>query len=105
MKGLKGFIAIICIVLAMLTGLACFEKKTFPNPPGYDLNNPVKDNMSDALTEVSGIALNQGKPDVMYAHQDEDGKVYYFTPGTKEGLKSTRFAKSGDYEDIAIVGG
>ncbi|MES2808110.1 MAG: SdiA-regulated family protein [Bacteroidota bacterium] len=104
MKGLKGFIAIICIVLAMLTGIACFEKKTYPTPPGYDLNSPVKDNMSDALAEISGITFHNGKPDMLFAEQDEEGKVFYFKPGSKETPKYSRFAKSGDYEDITILG-
>ncbi|MFD2148535.1 hypothetical protein [Mucilaginibacter antarcticus] len=68
------------------------------------MNNPIKDNTSDALTEVSGFTFHNGNPDTMFAQQDEEGKVFYFKPGSKETPKYTRFAKSGDYEDLAILG-
>lgn len=104
MKTSKGFIALLFISLAMFVAYACTERKTYNSPQGYDLNNPVKDNMSDALTEVSGIAFSNGKPDMLFAQQDEEGKVFYFKPGNKETPKYTRFAKSGDYEDLTIMG-
>jgi hypothetical protein len=103
MKKLKSVSTVICISLAMLAGFACTEKKTYNSPPGYDLNNPVKYNMTDALTEVSGITFRNGKADTIYAEQDEEGKVYYFKLGDKN-INYTRFGKSGDYEDIAILG-
>jgi hypothetical protein len=104
MKKLKSISTVICISLAMLAGFACTEKKTYNSPPGYDLNNPVKYNMTDALTEVSGITFRNGKADTIYAEQDEEGKVYYFKLGDKDNINYTRFGKSGDYEDIAILG-
>jgi hypothetical protein len=104
MKTSKGVIALLFISLAMLVAYACTEKKIYSSPPGYDLNNPIKDIMSDALTEISGIALHNGNADTIFAHQDEEGKVYYFKPGGKDSPKYTRFAKSGDYEDITILG-
>jgi hypothetical protein len=104
MKKLKSIIAAACVSLAMLAGFACTEKKTYNSPPGYDLNNPAKYNMTDALTEVSGITFRNGKADTIYAEQDEEGKVYYFKLGDKENIKYTRFGKSGDYEDLAILG-
>jgi hypothetical protein len=103
MKNLKGITGLICALFAMLVAYACTEKKTYSTPPGYDLNNPLKDNMPDVLNEVSGITFYKGNPDTLYAEQDEEGKVFHFKPGEKE-VSHTRFAKGGDYEDIAILG-
>lgn len=77
------------------------QQASSPSPAGYDLNNPVKYNMPDELTEISGIAFNQGNPDIIYAEQDEEGILYYFKPGSKD-LKQVNFAGHGDYEDVAV---
>lgn len=80
---------------------SCADQQPTKSPDGYDLNNPVKYNMPDALTEISGIAFNQGNPDTLYAEQDEDGLLFYFPLGANE-INQLKFGKSGDYEDIAI---
>lgn len=72
------------------------------NPPGYDLNKPVKYAMPNDLLEISGIAFNKGDHKLIYAEQDEDGNVYSFHLGDKK-MKSVAFGKHGDYEDIAVV--
>lgn len=69
--------------------------------PGYDMKNPVKYNMPTDLLEISGIAFNGGDSKTLYAEQDEDGIIYYLHLGDKH-AKSAKFAKQGDYEDIAI---
>jgi len=96
----------VCILLfaalAMLSGISCIDKKVYPSPPGYDLNAPVKYNMPENLTEISGIAFNHGIPDSVYAEEDEKGRVYYFKQGEKD-IEHTEFGKPGDYEDIAII--
>jgi hypothetical protein len=100
MKKLNGITLILFLSLAMLS---CIDKKTYNSPPGYDLNNPVKYFMPENLTEISGIAFHHGKPDTLYAEQDEEGKVFYFKPGDKQ-IGHSKFGKAGDYEDIAILG-
>lgn len=72
-------------------------------PASYDLGRPQRFDMPDKLLEISGIAFNNGNPDMVYAEQDEAGKVYYFKPGDRD-IKHTEFAKPGDFEDIAIAG-
>ncbi|MDO3640848.1 SdiA-regulated domain-containing protein [Mucilaginibacter sp. L3T2-6] len=91
-------ISCICLFCIHCTGQ---QKRKSPSPAGYDLNKPVKYNMPDALTEISGIAFNQGDPNVLYAEQDEEGVLFYFKPGSNN-LKTIRFAGHGDYEDVAI---
>jgi hypothetical protein len=103
MNKLKGIIAIILVAGAMLVGLACVEQNAYTSPAGYDLNNGIKYNMSDGLLEISGIAFHHGKPDSLFAEQDEDGRIYYLKLGDKEAPGYSKFAKGGDYEDIAIL--
>jgi uncharacterized protein YjiK len=74
------------------------------SPAGYDLSQPAKYNMPDNLTEISGIAFNQGNPDTMYAEQDEKGELFHFKPGSSD-VQHVKFGKSGDYEDLAISNG
>jgi uncharacterized protein YjiK len=57
----------------------------------------------DALIEISGIAFKPSQYDTIFAIQDEDGKLFWMKPGVKS-LKSVPFGKSGDYEDLAIMG-
>jgi hypothetical protein len=93
---------VVFALFSMLSVIACIEKKTFSSPPGYNLNQSVKYNMPEELTEVSGIAFHQGNRDMIYAEQDEKGHIYYFKPGSKD-VKYSKFGKSGDYEDVAVV--
>lgn len=90
-------------LILVFAGIACIEKPAFKNPPGYDLTQPVKYFMSDGLLEISGIALYRGRADSVYAQQDESGRVYYMKLGEKK-PEFSKFAGTGDYEDIAIMG-
>jgi hypothetical protein len=91
------------VVFGMIWAMGCTDKKVYNSPPGYDLNKPVKYRMPEELTEISGIAFHHGKADSLYAEEDENGRVYYLKPGDTE-VKHAGFGKSGDYEDIAILG-
>lgn len=82
---------------------SCAQKSSYRSPAGFDLDKPVKYAVPGALTEISGIAFNKGRSDVIYAENDEEGKVYYLKLGDKV-VKSTAFKDDGDFEDIAILG-
>ncbi len=69
---------------------------------GYDLNKPEKFNLPESLFEVSGITFDKGRNDTIYAIQDEDGKLFRLAWDVPKQLH-TKFAKKGDYEDLAIV--
>jgi hypothetical protein len=103
MKKVNIKLVVLFAFSVMITGLSCIEKKTYTSPPGYDLNAPIKYFMPESLQEISGIAFHQGKPDSIYAEQDEEGKVFYFKLGDKQ-IGHSKFGKAGDYEDIAILG-
>lgn len=102
MKNRRTFFVIVLAVLGVLLGVSCIEKKPFSSPPGYDFNSPIKYNMPEKLTEISGIAFKNGNADSIYAEEDETGRVYYFKPGDKQ-INHSEFGKDGDYEDIAVV--
>ncbi len=93
-------------ILLLTAGFAftgCAQKQDYKSPVGYDLNTPVKYMMPDSLHEISGIAFNQGNNGMLYAEEDEHGRVYYLHPGDKT-AKYTQFKPTGDFEDMAICG-
>jgi hypothetical protein len=96
----KPIVSCITVVAAVLS-IACMQQQKMVSPPGYDLNTPVKYDMPNNLHEISGIAFNKGNPNIFYAEQDEEGKVYYGAFGNNN-IKHTEFIKRGDFEDIAI---
>jgi hypothetical protein len=102
-KRTSASIVFLMILGGIVTGFSCVNRPAFTSPKGYNLTKPESYDMPDELHEISGIAFHYGKPDSIYAEQDEDGKVYYFRLGDKR-IKNTTFGKHGDYEDIAILG-
>lgn len=92
---------ILCTVCIFLILLACNQRgKSYTSPAGYNLNEPEKFFMPSSLHEISGICFYNNS-DTMYAIQDEKGNVYYSVLNDNE-WKHTKFAKDGDYEDIAV---
>lgn len=97
-KGLMGV-----LLLSVFVFFSCMQQKQpAKNPPGYNLSVPVKYALPASLTEISGLAFYKGDPKMVYAHEDETGKVYTFDLNDIH-LLNTKFAGKGDYEDIAIA--
>lgn len=96
-------IAMLSLFITFIT-VSCIGKNddVVASPAGYDLSKPQKYNMPEVLQEISGIAFNQGNNAIVYAEQDEDGKLFKLPLGTKD-KTATKFAKKGDYEDITII--
>jgi len=101
---MKTIPAILIILLLQLTKAGCTVPPASSHPPNYDLSKPAVYNMPAVLEEISGIALNQGNTDTLFAEQDEEGKLFYFHLGDTA-VKHTRLSKRGDYEDVAICHG
>lgn len=72
-------------------------------PIAYDLAHPAVYNLPEDLREVSGISFYQGDPSLLYAEQDEKGRLYWLAPGADK-ASHYDFGKDGDYEDLAFVG-
>jgi uncharacterized protein YjiK len=85
--------------------VCCKTKDKAPaSPDGYELNKPEKFIMPESLLEISGITFYNGNNDTVYIIQDEEGKVFRMALGVKKQLHS-KFARQGDYEDVAIING
>ncbi|HEX5151045.1 MAG TPA: SdiA-regulated domain-containing protein [Parafilimonas sp.] len=83
---------------------ACSQKASkYTSPAGYKLDEPEKYAMPAVLLEISGITFKDGDNNMLYAEQDEEGKIFYLKPGDAK-AQHTKFGKNGDYEDIAICG-
>jgi myo-inositol-hexaphosphate 3-phosphohydrolase len=91
------------LILLSLAFYACNPAEDkYSSPKGYDLQHPEKFNMPESLLEISGLAFHQGQADTVYSVQDEDGRLFKQAWGIKK-QSSVKFAKSGDYEDVAIA--
>lgn len=96
---------VIYTVLLLISSafVGCAQKPVYTSPAGYDLTKPVKYDMPGLLHEISGIAFKQGNAQLLYAEEDEHGRVYYLHLGDKT-AKYTEFKPTGDFEDMAICG-
>ena len=101
---MKNLPSLFLIIFLQLTTASCSEPDTTINPPGYNLAKPTVYKMPSVLEEISGIALSHGSTDMVYAEQDEEGKLFYFKLGDTE-VKHTKFSKRGDFEDVAVCNG
>lgn len=91
------------LLIFALSSLQCSSGGSFNNPPGYDLSKPDRMAVDHDLREISGIAFRPGEDKLLYAIEDEHGRIYRVEPG-KPGSPYTKFNSRGDYEDIAIAG-
>jgi hypothetical protein len=115
-----NFFIILLVSAGLMINLACTQKQdksaskeaveaiseeaAGSNPKGYDLLKPEKFNMPESLLEISGITFFNGSSDMLYAEEDESGRVYYLKLGDKQ-AKYVHFGKKGDYEDLGICNG
>ncbi len=90
------------LILIMSCIVACSQRPIPDSPAGYDFNRPEIIKLPGALNEISGIAFHNGNGNTIYAQQDEDGKIFYFSPSAAD-IKDMQFGKKGDYEDITIT--
>jgi len=83
--------------------MACAQKneKHYDSPVGYNFNQPERKILPGMLQEVSGITFAEGNNHILYAQQDEDGRLFYLNLRNMD-VQSVKFAGAGDYEDLAI---
>src|ERR1044072_8689656 len=62
-------------VLLLSAFVACTQKRVYPAPDGYDLNNPLIIKLNSGLNEISGIAYYP-KDTSVFAIIDEDGLLF-----------------------------
>ncbi|MCA5004942.1 SdiA-regulated domain-containing protein [Sphingobacterium bovistauri] len=73
-------------------------------PFEFDLSQPIKLTLSSILDEISGITFHPDNAGILYAIQDEDGKVFTYDIASEKIVDEFSFGKNGDYEDIATDG-
>lgn len=91
-----------CFLLGCLIVLGCNNAAQYKSPAGYDITKPEKFLMPQSLKEISGITFLKGNNDTIFAIEDEDGKLYFFSPGTEK-TSYSKFGKKGDYEDVTVL--
>jgi uncharacterized protein YjiK len=93
-------IVIFCyFIFPVLSGC---QPVSYQSPAGYDLKNPTRFVLGDALHEISGIVFLKQNRDTIYAIEDENGKLFFFHPGSRT-VDHVKFGKKGDYEDVALL--
>ena len=89
-------------IYVFLIHIACQSNQEVVSPPQYDFKKPTTFKMPQVLDEISGITFATDRYDMLYTVQDESGLLYKYELENGE-AKPFKFAKRGDYEDIAIT--
>lgn len=79
------------------------EDKQYASPKGYNLAEPTRYRVRQSMQEISGIVLAPNEHHIM-AINDEEGKIYSIDVATDRPYPTSKFDKSGDYEDLATTG-
>lgn len=80
------------------------QPANYDSPPAYNMAQPKTFILGESLHEISGISFLGQNMDTLYAIEDENGKLFYFHLGDAS-YEHSKFAKKGDYEDLAILQG
>lgn len=99
----KIILGLLTLILIMLDIECKNAHKDVGSPTAYDFTKPEKMIMSEGLQEISGFTFKDLDPSTVYSIQDEDGRLFSQKWGIKKSTY-TKFAKKGDYEDLAILG-
>ncbi len=78
------------------------KKSQFPDSEMYNFSNPKVLDLPMELDEISGIAYYP-KDTSVFAIVDEDGMLYKISLKNPEVLRSWRFDKKRDYEDLLLI--
>ncbi len=90
------------IILLTTTGCNSFQHKITLASGEYDLNNPSKLVLSDALSEISGISF-YAKDSSVFAISDETGYLYKIHMKKGFLIEEWLFDKKRDYEDVVLL--
>ena len=99
-RSLLFYYLLICFTVGALFS-KCKNPVSYQSPAGYDFNKPEKIILNQDLQEISGITFSSGNDTVIFAIEDEDGKLYSCTIANAQ-ISKSKFAKKGDYEDVTI---
>jgi uncharacterized protein YjiK len=75
------------------------QDRKYQSPKGYKLTEPHRYRVRESMQEISGIVLNPDERHI-YSINDEQGKIFDIDVNTDKPYPTTKFGKSGDYEDL-----
>ncbi len=78
------------------------QAKKYQSPKGYKLTEPQRFRVRESMQEISGIVLFPDEHHI-YAINDEQGKVFKIDVTTDKPYPTTKFDRSGDYEDLVYT--
>lgn len=95
---MKGILPLLLLFL-----FSCNNKGTTPvnNPPGYNLQKPVKVSLPLELDEISGLSFYD-KDTTVFAINDEKGHLFKISAYPKLKVSVWKFSSHGDFEDIVL---
>ncbi|PSL19546.1 SdiA-regulated domain-containing protein [Chitinophaga ginsengisoli] len=79
------------------------EDKQYGSPKGYNLAEPTRYRVRQSMQEISGIVLAPDEHHILSIN-DEEGKIYSIDVSTDRPYPTSKFDRSGDYEDLATTG-
>ena len=75
------------------------QDRQYQSPKGYKLTEPHRYRVRESMQEISGIVLDPDERHI-YSINDEQGKIFVIDVNTDKPYPTTKFGKSGDYEDL-----
>jgi hypothetical protein len=75
------------------------EQKKYSSPQGYKMTEPHRYRVRESMTEISGIVLSPDEHHI-YSINDEQGKIFEIDVSANKPYSSSKFDRSGDYEDL-----
>jgi hypothetical protein len=78
------------------------QQKKHSSPKGYKLTEPEKFRVRESMQEISGIQLFPDEHHI-YAINDEQGKIFMIDVNTNKPYPTSKFDRSGDYEDLVYT--
>jgi uncharacterized protein YjiK len=84
--------------------ISCKQRSLVRNPDHYDVQQPVVIKLKNAMREISGICFMPENDSILYAIEDERGRLYTVQFPSGE-FSHTEFGSRGDYEDVVFKNG
>ncbi len=90
-------------MVLIATQMSCKEH-TYPSPPGYNMEKPVRMALGKSLMEISGITFYKDINNTLLAISDSKEKIFQINVSSKKIKdKAEKFAGPHDFEDIVRI--
>lgn len=92
----------VTVLLPILVS-SCKAQQTFSSPAGYNLNAPEVIRLEKEMNEISGISYD-ASDNMVYAICDDKGSLYKISLSDGKIVRSLKFHKQRNFEDLVITG-